>query len=246
MACEDGAPQARRGRACRLRHRAVQRPGRAHDPIASATRAPRWTSWGVGTKLATAPTTSRPSAACTSSPHHARAPTSAWQRPPEDLRDRRSKLTVPGVLDVRRYYYEDGRIAGDMVLRRERADGRLRDSSSTPSTRLRRKNARTASASRRCSSRLARGGEAGALRRGDAMPMHAREARPRLSSRRWTRARSACSTPIRTRWASSAGCMSAAARWWRECAASRKICRKGSIPPLCGDAGGWTAMLSRR
>ena len=26
-----------------------------------------------------------------------------------------TKLTIPGLLDVRRYYYEDGKIAGDMI-----------------------------------------------------------------------------------------------------------------------------------
>ena len=71
-------------------------------------------SWGVGTKLACAydqPTLGgvyklSASRECADAP---------WQDRLK-ISETAAKLTVPGVLDVRRYYYEDGRIAGDMVF----------------------------------------------------------------------------------------------------------------------------------
>ncbi len=72
------------------------------------------TSYGVGTKLATAydqPTLGgvyKLSAL-------KNAGESAW-RDRIKITEQAAKLTVPGVLDVRRYTYEDGRIAGDMVF----------------------------------------------------------------------------------------------------------------------------------
>lgn len=71
-------------------------------------------SWGVGTKLATAfdqPTLG--------GVYKLSATRSAGQGEWADhikISESAAKLTVPGVLDVRRYYHDDGRIAGDMVF----------------------------------------------------------------------------------------------------------------------------------
>lgn len=71
-------------------------------------------SWGVGTKLATAfdqPTLG--------GVYKLSATRAAGQRLWTDrikISESATKLTVPGVLDVRRYYGDDGRIAGDMVF----------------------------------------------------------------------------------------------------------------------------------
>ncbi|WP_139653484.1 nicotinate phosphoribosyltransferase [Raoultibacter phocaeensis] len=71
------------------------------------------TSYGVGTKLATAydqPTLGGVyKLSATKS-----ASDTAWQDRIK-ITEQAAKLTVPGVLDVRRYYHEDNRIAGDMV-----------------------------------------------------------------------------------------------------------------------------------
>ena len=70
-------------------------------------------SWGVGTKLACAydqPTLG--------GVYKLSATRSAGEKAWRDclkISESAAKLTVPGVLDVRRYYHEDGRIAGDMV-----------------------------------------------------------------------------------------------------------------------------------
>ena len=71
-------------------------------------------SWGVGTKLACAydqPTLG--------GVYKLAASREGSDEPWQDrlkISETAAKLTVPGVLDVRRYYYEDGRIAGDMVF----------------------------------------------------------------------------------------------------------------------------------
>ncbi|HIT45822.1 MAG TPA: nicotinate phosphoribosyltransferase [Candidatus Aphodovivens excrementavium] len=71
------------------------------------------TSWGVGTKLACAydqPTLG--------GVYKLSASREGEGQPWKDrlkISETAAKLTVPGVLDVRRYFYDDGRIAGDMV-----------------------------------------------------------------------------------------------------------------------------------
>ena len=71
-------------------------------------------SWGVGTKLACA--YDQPTLGgvykLSASRESADAP---WQDRLK-ISETAAKLTVPGVLDVRRYYYEDGRIAGDSAV----------------------------------------------------------------------------------------------------------------------------------
>ena len=75
-------------------------------------------SWGVGTKLACA--YDQPTLGGVYK-------LSATRKPGEEWQDRlkisasTAKLTTPGVLDVRRYYHADGRIAGDMVFDVNRA-----------------------------------------------------------------------------------------------------------------------------
>ena len=72
----------------------------------SATRAPRWRRGGVGTKLACAydqPTLG--------GVYKLAASREGSDEPWQDrlkISETAAKLTVPGVLDVRRYYYEDG------------------------------------------------------------------------------------------------------------------------------------------
>lgn len=71
-------------------------------------------SWGVGTKLAT----------CYDQPslggvYKLSATRTGAGKPWIDhikMTESAAKLTIPGVLDVRRYYHDDGRIAGDMVF----------------------------------------------------------------------------------------------------------------------------------
>lgn len=71
-------------------------------------------SWGVGTKLATA--YDQPSLGGV----YKLSATRASARDPWTARlkvsEQSSKLTLPGVLDVRRYRFADGRLAGDMVF----------------------------------------------------------------------------------------------------------------------------------
>ena len=70
-------------------------------------------SWGVGTKLACA--FDQPTLGGVYKLSATRAAgESAW-RDCLKISESAAKLTVPGVLDVRRYYHADGRIAGDMV-----------------------------------------------------------------------------------------------------------------------------------
>lgn len=71
------------------------------------------TSWGVGTKLATA--YDQPALGGV----YKLAAKKTGDGPWEDclkVSGQSTKLTVPGVLDVRRYYHDSGKIAGDMVF----------------------------------------------------------------------------------------------------------------------------------
>ena len=71
-------------------------------------------SWGVGTKLATA--YDQPSLGGVYKLSATRENgESAWIDHVK-ISESSAKLTTPGVLNVRRYYFEDGRIAGDMVF----------------------------------------------------------------------------------------------------------------------------------
>ncbi len=70
-------------------------------------------SWGVGTKLATAYDQPALGGIYKLSATRAAGET-AW-RDRIKITEQTSKLTFPGVLGIRRYYHEDGRIAGDMV-----------------------------------------------------------------------------------------------------------------------------------
>ena len=71
-------------------------------------------SWGVGTKLATA--YDQPSLGGVYKLSATRVNgESAWIDHVK-ISESSAKLTTPGVLNVRRYYFEDGRIAGDMVF----------------------------------------------------------------------------------------------------------------------------------
>ena len=70
-------------------------------------------SWGVGTKLATA--YDQPSLGGV---YKLSATRGSDQEPWHErikIAENSSKLTFPGVLDIRRYYFDDGCIAGDMV-----------------------------------------------------------------------------------------------------------------------------------
>ena len=71
-------------------------------------------SWGVGTKLACAYDQPTLGGVYKLSATRA-AGEDAW-RDCLKISESAAKLTVPGVLDVRRYYHADGRIAGDMVF----------------------------------------------------------------------------------------------------------------------------------
>lgn len=70
-------------------------------------------SWGVGTKLATA--YDQPSLGGVYKLSAAMGEGGAWHDRLK-LTEQSSKLTLPGVLDVRRYVFSDGRLAGDMVF----------------------------------------------------------------------------------------------------------------------------------
>jgi nicotinate phosphoribosyltransferase len=72
------------------------------------------TSWGVGTKLTTA--YDQPALGGVYKLAAKRANKNApWQECIK-VSGQASKLTTPGVLDVRRYFHKDGRLAGDMVF----------------------------------------------------------------------------------------------------------------------------------
>ena len=70
-------------------------------------------SWGVGTKLATA--YDQPTLGGVYKLSATRGADGAWIDHIK-MTESAAKLTIPGVLDVRRYYHDDGRIAGDMVF----------------------------------------------------------------------------------------------------------------------------------
>ncbi|HIW76931.1 MULTISPECIES: nicotinate phosphoribosyltransferase [Gordonibacter] len=71
-------------------------------------------SWGVGTKLACA--FDQPTLGGVYKLSATREPGEATWRDRLKISESAAKLTTPGVLDVRRYYHDDGRIAGDMVF----------------------------------------------------------------------------------------------------------------------------------
>ena len=71
-------------------------------------------SWGVGTKLACA--FDQPSLGGVYKLSATREPGSQAWTPRLKVSEQSSKLTLPGVLDVRRYMQPDGRVAGDMVF----------------------------------------------------------------------------------------------------------------------------------
>ena len=71
-------------------------------------------SWGVGTKLACA--FDQPTLGGVYKLSATRAPGQAEWTDRLKISESAAKLTVPGVLDVRRYYNDDGTIAGDMVF----------------------------------------------------------------------------------------------------------------------------------
>ena len=71
-------------------------------------------SWGVGTKLACA--FDQPTLGGVYKLSATRAPGQAEWVDRLKISESAAKLTVPGVLDVRRYYNDDGTIAGDMVF----------------------------------------------------------------------------------------------------------------------------------
>ena len=70
-------------------------------------------SYGVGTKLATA--YDQPTLGGVYKLSATRMPGGGWEDRIK-ISEQSAKLTTPGVLDVRRYYHDDGRIAGDMVF----------------------------------------------------------------------------------------------------------------------------------
>ena len=75
----------------------------------------RFDSWGVGTRLATAYETPALAAVYKLSAYRANA-SEPWT-PTLKTTEQIEKSTLPGVLDVRRYYGDDGLIAGDMIYR---------------------------------------------------------------------------------------------------------------------------------
>ena len=70
--------------------------------------------WGVGTKLACA--FDQPSLGGVYKLAATREPGEDAWRDHVKVSESSTKLTIPGLLDVRRYYYEDGKIAGDMIF----------------------------------------------------------------------------------------------------------------------------------
>jgi nicotinate phosphoribosyltransferase len=71
-------------------------------------------SWGVGTRLATAYET--PALAAVYKLSAVRENANATWQPTLKLSEQQEKATLPGILDVRRYFDEDGGLAGDMIL----------------------------------------------------------------------------------------------------------------------------------
>lgn len=72
------------------------------------------TSWGVGTKLACA--YDQPTLGGVYKLSATRAVGASEWKDRLKISESAAKLTVPGVLDVRRYFHDDGRVAGDMVF----------------------------------------------------------------------------------------------------------------------------------
>ena len=72
------------------------------------------TSWGVGTKLASA--FDQPTLGGVYKLTAVRASSEEAWTDRLKISESAAKLTFPGILDVRRYYHEDGSIAGDMVF----------------------------------------------------------------------------------------------------------------------------------
>lgn len=70
--------------------------------------------WGVGTKLSTA--YDQPTLGAVYKLSATRAEGDATWTDKLKISESATKLTTPGVLDVRRYYNEDGKLAGDMVF----------------------------------------------------------------------------------------------------------------------------------
>lgn len=70
-------------------------------------------SWGVGTKLATA--YDQPTLGGVYKLSATKDGDGAWVDRIK-ITEQKAKLTVPGVLDICRFYHEDGRVAGDMVF----------------------------------------------------------------------------------------------------------------------------------
>lgn len=84
-------------------------------------------SWGVGTKLATA--YDQPTLGGVYKLSATRDGNGEWVDRIK-ITEQKGKLTVPGVLDVRRYYQDNGTIAGDMVFdinHEPNAEGRIID-----------------------------------------------------------------------------------------------------------------------
>lgn len=71
------------------------------------------TAWGVGTKLATA--YDQPTLGGVYKLSAVRSDKNQPWTNRLKISESAAKLTMPGVLDVRRYYHDDGRIAGDMI-----------------------------------------------------------------------------------------------------------------------------------
>lgn len=71
-------------------------------------------AWGVGTKLACV--YDQPTLGGVYKLSAVKAPGATQWTNRLKISESAGKLTMPGVLDVRRYYHEDGRIAGDMVF----------------------------------------------------------------------------------------------------------------------------------
>lgn len=95
------------------------------------------TSYGVGTKLATAYDQPSLGGVYKLSATQGGAGGEGWQDRIK-ITEQAAKLTVPGVLNVRRYYHEDGRLAGDMVFD-EGHGGFLRERIIDPADSLRQK-----------------------------------------------------------------------------------------------------------
>ena len=71
-------------------------------------------SWGIGTKLATA--YDQPTLGGVYKLSAIKHPGSDEWVPREKVTGSVAKITFPGVLDIRRYFHDDGTVAGDMVF----------------------------------------------------------------------------------------------------------------------------------